>query len=379
MDDTSGNQGSTATGWNLFLFAVAISMVAVNWGFLRPAARQIEAMRQHITTLEKTVQVLSKQYGSAHKAMNLMEVLAQQGRECDGASDSLARISDLHDRLVAESRGLEAAHRAIADFTSMRDHLARNNKLTQEVVNALILNNRLHERLIATASQSEAAEAGLEQLTSLRNQLLQAVRSMEDTQPIVGEFDKLQNRLLNMAPITKQAIGVTDELLSMNETLAYDMSLIGPAKSTLSQMVEIHEMLNRETTDVEVSHQALDELVQLKNDVIATSNDTPKAIEALEQTVDLHAQFVEASRSFEQIRRWMSEVILMEPTIQRAVRTLEPITQLGTLRRMTHREIEYAAHMVRSLREQTSNSTSDVENDLPEMASKPSTETSGTQ
>jgi hypothetical protein len=138
-------------------------------------------------------------------------------------------------------------------------------------------------------------------------------------------------------------------------------------------------MLNRETTDVEVSHQALDELVQLKNDVIATSNDTPKAIEALEQTVDLHAQFVEASRSFEQIRRWMSEVILMEPTIQRAVRTLEPITQLGTLRRMTHREIEYAAHMVRSLREQTSNSTSDVENDLPEMASKPSTETSGTQ
>ena len=39
--DVAQRSGSSSFGWNMFLFAIAITMIAVNWGFLRPAAQQL--------------------------------------------------------------------------------------------------------------------------------------------------------------------------------------------------------------------------------------------------------------------------------------------------------------------------------------------------
>lgn len=91
MDDVS-YRDSSSFGWNMFLFAVAVAMIAVNWGFLRPASRQLDQMRVQIRTLEKTVEQLTAKHGSAEHATSLLTKLVEQSQRCDRAADGLARM-----------------------------------------------------------------------------------------------------------------------------------------------------------------------------------------------------------------------------------------------------------------------------------------------
>ena len=51
-------------------------------------------------------------------------------------------------------------------------------------------------------------------------------------------------------------------------------------------------------------------------------------------------------------RTWLTELVLMEPTIRRAMESLEPLTALGNLRRVSPDELRQAARAVREHREQ---------------------------
>ena len=83
--DTKYNHGWSTTeidehessrfSWNTFLFAIAMTLIIVNWGFLRPASRQLETMKRQVYSLEKTIAKLSQQHGAAYKSMNLLVVV----------------------------------------------------------------------------------------------------------------------------------------------------------------------------------------------------------------------------------------------------------------------------------------------------------------
>ena len=92
------------------------------------------------------------------------------------------------------------------------------------------------------------------------------------------------------------------------------------------------------------------------------------AIETLERTVDLTQQYQEAAQSFEKVRRWMTEVVLLEPTLRRAMQTLEPITELGNLRRISRDELLQAAQVVRDMRRAEVAKRSFTVKSVPEIA-----------
>ena len=186
MEDLARRDGSSSFGWNMFLFAIAITMIAVNWGFLRPASRQLDEMKQQVSSLEKTVEMLTNQRGSAREATSLLQLLSEQGKRADSAAAGLAEIQRLHNQLISEAQQLKSATIAINRFSDLREKVAQHSLLIDDAVLALSESNQVQEDLIDAGSTSSEADEALDQLATLRMRLLRSIGYLEEAAPIVA-------------------------------------------------------------------------------------------------------------------------------------------------------------------------------------------------
>lgn len=362
--DDYGNSEPSNFSWNTLLFAIAITLIAVNWGFLRPAGRQLTSMKEQISTLQNTVNQLSKEYGSAHNTLSLMDVLAKQGQLSNDAAESLARIADFHDRVLDEASQLQVSHQCLSRLADLRQGVEEHRQLIEATLSAIDQSKRIQDEVATLAIGASEAEVAIHRIDSLRNNMAEGAKRLDEVNPVLTQIDSLNAKLTSMAPDLRQADAIADDMVDLNCRLSAEGSTIASAASTLSDLIEMKHSIVAESNDLHKSQVAVQELIELKDDVLAEAENIPAAIESLEQTIDLHDQFARATQSFEQIRRWMGDVILLEPTIQRAMNTLEPLADLGSLRRMTREELKQAADFVRQVR-------SEQATEMPAVARKP--------
>ena len=362
--DDYGNSEPSNFSWNTLLFAVAITLIAVNWGFLRPAAKQLTSMKEQITTLQTTVNKLSNEYGSAHNTLSLMDVLSEQGRLSNEAAESLARIADFQDRVLDEASQLQISHQCLSRLADLRQGVEEHRQLVEATVTAIDQSKRIQDQVASLAIGAAEAEAAIQRIDSLRTNMADGAKRLDQVNPVLAQIDSINEKLTGMAPDLRQAESIADDMVDLNCRLTAEASTVATAASTLDGIIEMKQTISAESNDLPKTQVAVQQLVDLKDDVLAEAENIPAAIESLEQTIDLHDQFARAAQSFEQIRRWMGDVILLEPTIQRAMSTLEPLADLGSLRRMTREELKQAADYVRRVR-------SDQAVNVPAVARKP--------
>jgi hypothetical protein len=87
-------------------------------------------------------------------------------------------------------------------------------------------------------------------------------------------------------------------------------------------------------------------LLGLKRQVLAQTGDLADAVETLETAADLHQQFEDTVQSFDRVRRWMTEVLVFENTVERAVAAIKPLADLTNLRRLSPVELRQAARSI---------------------------------
>ncbi len=368
MDDVTHHQGSGGFGWNMFLFAVAVAMIAVNWGFLRPASRQLALMQHHIDALERNVKELTRQHGSAQRAVDLLALLAEQGRQSEQAASGLEKIQQLHQQLLAEAEQLPAANSAVSRLSSLRQDVVRSAGLIEQTRETLSATSDLQQRLVSSANQLRDADAALGRVSDMRTRLLQSVGKLEEAKPLVAKVDQVHQALVDSASLAQDAQSVTDDFVLMSKKLSDESGQTQRSQLVLDDLLDIRQKLDAQAGEMELSHATLDNLVQLKEDVLVQSENLTAAIETLERTVDMTQQYQQAAKSFDELRRWLTEVVLLEPTLRRAMQTLEPITELGNLRHISREELLQAAQVVRDMRRVEVAKRSFTVQSVPEVA-----------
>lgn len=348
--DVAQRSGSSSFGWNMFLFAIAITMIAVNWGFLRPAAQQLDDMRAQISSLEKTVELLNQERESGDESLNLLAMLKQQGKLSQEAAQGLAEIEDLHQKLIAASTQIDRADRVIQRMTTLQEKVSRHSRLLDDTVAAIEKSNAVQQDLIDSAAASTEAELALSRLSTLRMRLLRSIGYLEEAEPILTEVNRLHQSLLDTESLNQEASDVAEDLISLNKTLVNEGEQVLEAEFALNELIDLRTQLDAQSIDIDKSQDTLQGLVDVKDDVLAQTADIADAIETLERTADLTDQYQEATESFAAMQRWLTDVILMEPTLRRAMNTLEPISELGNLRRISQDELRQAAQVVRDMR-----------------------------
>ena len=193
---------------------------------------------------------------------------------------------------------------------------------------------------------------------------------MDATEQLVDEVSSLHRVLVNTAALHNNASEVADTLIDLSETLVDESESAEAAHVALTDLLDIRDTIVAQESEIAKSQATLEDLVQLKDDVLAQTDSIGDAIVTLERTTDLTDQFREASQSFDDVRRWLSDVILMEPTVRRAMDALEPLTELGNLRRVSADELRQAARVVRDIRQADLVRSQQQGDDATEVASK---------
>jgi DNA repair exonuclease SbcCD ATPase subunit len=284
--------------WCSFALGGIVTFLFVYIGIARPAALEMARLRFQIESLQQSVSAMVGQTEAATRTNSLLGLLTEQRQLTAAAEASVKQIQQLHHEIRGEAQRLGRAQEALEALSALAQDVSCVADEAQVSADALALIESLHARL-AQASES-----------------------------------------------TGDAQRSSDQLVALQEELIYYGHEFPSARASLDELCAVCELLHAKGDRVKTAHQRAESLVALKDGIIAQTRNLAGAIETLELTSDLDRQFHEAAALFGRFRAWMVELVLLEPTIERAMQTLLPLTELGNLRRLSDDQLRAAARTI---------------------------------
>ena len=155
----------------------------------------------------------------------------------------------------------------------------------------------------------------------------------------LDSIDSLRDRLVDLhcqATVADDSLNAIDAL---HARLGATQAANPAALASLDALVSIRDRLDDQGTGIQAAQDRVEQLIDLKNLAIAQTDDLPTATANLELMVDIQEQFERIAGTFGRMRLWIAEVVAFEPTFNRAMRTLQPLVELGNLRHMNANEL----------------------------------------
>lgn len=309
--------------WYVFLFAVTITLFTVYWGFVRPASRQLTKMRRYVTSLETSIAELNNQRVGAEATMALLEQLIQQGQLTDEATGALAVVQEFHHRVIHEASQLDSAEQALEHLADLRTEVARQSSLIDATQHALASLKELNEDVCRVSSETEEAKLAVEKLAVVRDGLIESMEQLDDVQPLISSIDVFHSRIAATRDRADSAQDALDGLINLGDQIEAQAASIIKAETTL------------------------DAMVGLQQKVLANTEPMATAIETLELATDVQLELRRAGDTFHGVKQMLTEMSLMQPQLDQAVQSLQPLRQLTDLRRLGIEDLRRVASVVR--------------------------------
>jgi hypothetical protein len=302
FEDTVPPRGTEANwglpGWCSFVLGGMFTFLLVYIGIARPAAQEVSLLKRQMSTLEQSVWEVAGQTDTAKNTNRLLSLLVDQKETTRQAATSLENIRELNQQLAAEAR------------------------------------------------RAENALATVQQLVALKNAIVDGADQTREAAEVVSATLSLQEQLADASTTAAQAAHSGARLLAMGTELNAAANDVESAQRTLTQIRELHSSIEERSADVATARLRVDSLLTMKDAIIGQTGNLADAIETLELTNDLTSQFRNATVTFENMRRWMVEVVTMESVLERAQNALEPLTELGNLRHLNVNQLRSIARTI---------------------------------
>lgn len=377
-DSQAAKDGKTLTqqqqfpNWGWFLSGLATGLMVLYVVATRPIAGQLTQLENQIASLERNMNRLVSKRGRATQANDLLSALTEQGRRAQDATESLKQIVSLHNELISQHTVTADAQRSLASLDELRSGALDVGERTTEAQQAIDALGELQEKVIAqyhsiTSAQqtlneiirlhklvlSEADEVGearraIEGLAELKTRSLAAGEEADRAEEVASKLVGTQQRLLRAANDVDQARAVGRGLAALKDEIlcGNDPAQIDEARAALGGLADLRQQLQTEGEEVAPARASLDGLVAIKDQVLARTSDLADAVETLETLGDLEHQLVASVQSFDRIRRWLVEAVLIEPAVERASTMLKPLIELSNLRRLSPADLRQAARSI---------------------------------
>ena len=320
-DDNYSRRSSN--NWYIFLFAVIITLFAVYWGFVRPTSRQLTKMRRYVTSLETSLAELNGQSANNEATMTLLNQLVAQGNKTTEATAALQEVRSLHQQIIHEASQLRSAQQALENLAALRTDVARQSSLVDATKRALSTLEELHNDVCQSAGETEEARLAVEKLNVVRDGLVESIEQIGTVNPLIVGIDGLQTRLA----------ATTDRATS--------------AQTALDQLITLGDKIEAQAASVKQADTTLDHMVTLQEKVISQTEPTAAAIETLELATDVQFEMRRAGETFNDMKRMLTDMTLMQPKLQQAMESLQPLVQLTDLRRLGAVDLREVASVVR--------------------------------
>ena len=349
---------------------------------------QLVAAQHTVVRLKNLQQEIESEAGKVNTSMvalqqlaQLQNTLASQRADFENASTALdsvialeCRVRDLGETVTTQTTTLDAAKSAIVNFGQLANQTIEQGQTIEPATAALIQLAQVRDQAIITGQKSDTALQAISSLASVTQaatlaseQTAVAVASIQglgDLQVAViarqdqtsaarvqlAEMAAVQQSLIDQDASTTTAATAVTSLTNLKAQIAEGVPGIEQAQTNADQLVVLNQTLNSQT-QVDTAKQNLTGLIQIEQSLAGQSRQIADSVESLQLLTGLQGEFNDQMAQLEEIQRGFTELLLMESAVARAVKMVQPLAELGNLRRNNEPEMRAAAREIVNRRE----------------------------
>lgn len=133
-----------------------------------------------------------------------------------------------------------------------------------------------------------------------------------------------------------------NQLLALRDSLRSSDDSTEQSQAHAKELLTLRDDLAANVEDTQIAHRHWASVRKLEADMKVAGGDIANAIETLELLTDLGTELRGQTQLLAGMRQMLAEFVMLESTIGRAMRVLEPLAQLKNLTRLSEAEVRAA-------------------------------------
>lgn len=335
--------------WGAFLVGLVLGFVAVYIVVAQPVLAQLEETQRQIVRLQSDFQPLLGARDSAWEANNLLSDLKAQQKLLTDARLTLGAIKQFRQEFADEARKLSETHQALNELTDLRNAVIDEHKLT------------------GTASAALAEMARIQHQLVEENELVPTTRgAVADLGQVKKDFEelvRLKQRLVEILPDIQTARSAAGDLMALKDQVISGAANSEAAQAQANKLIVLKDDLAAQAGDIGDAIHGLDSLLRMKDKVIEQTPHIADAVQNLELLSDFQEEMSEQVRALAHMRQVLVDFVMLETSLGRVAKLLEPLAQIANVRRLSDQEMREAARTI--LGNRTTRITNKLSTDLP--------------
>jgi hypothetical protein len=150
----------------------------------------------------------------------------------------------------------------------------------------------------------------------------------------------MKNQILEQTSDLDAATAAADGLLSLKDQVVGRGGNIGDAQQNADRLLGLRDRLAASAPQNDAADRSASLLIQLQKKLAGEKSNLPDALKAIETLIDIQHEFQDQVHALDGIRHGLMEFVLMENTVARAVRALQPLLELGNLRHLNEEQLQ---------------------------------------
>lgn len=340
--------------WGIFLVGVVIGFVAVYLVVAHPMFAQLSQIQGQMAALETEMESLVGARNQAWETGNLLSDLRGLKNQLRDARATVRDIRSLRQDLLEESRHTAAASEALGTLVKLQEFALEQQDHTSSALRSLEEMAQIEKRLVEEHAGAPRAEETLVDLDRVRNDL--------------KELLNLKSQLAENGTDLATAKSTAGELLSLKDQIVSKGQDTEQAHTTANRLFVLQNELRTQGAALPDAFSNLDRLVEMKDKLVEQTPTVADAVQNLELLSDFQVEFSDQIRALGRMREGLLQIVLMEGTLGRVAKVLEPLSQIANVRRLSERELREAARTILENRSTRISSKPELPGRLPHEA-----------
>lgn len=355
--------------WLMLVAGISVGFVGLHFLMARPMSREIERIHQNMAQVEQRMQDLVGARDEVWEANSLLSSLkAQQGQIVE-ARGALQSIRELRSDLIEEAVRNPQATASLESAARLQSQIIDQKPIVDAAEVSFERMASLQDQLKAEIESNKAASGALSEMIAIKNEIRLQADDLEQTKKTLGELVQLAEQLRQqtdgLAPANRSLEGlatlkagltkagenleaaqaVSDQLVSLEQRLVDGGQMAVTATERAEQLIALNKKLDG-TIDLAKSQQNLDGLLDIQQHLLVDSKSVADAIQSLEVLTGFQEEFVSQIQVLGEMHRNLVEISMMENTLSKVSRMMQPLAELGNLRRLGDDELRQAARLI---------------------------------
>lgn len=340
--------------WTTFLAGAAIGMVGLHLLSGRPLQQRLNSMESELGLVRSSLDAVAGARTDVEQANDLLTALAEQRSRLNSASASLAVIDRLSADVSVSSEQAEEAETALARLVTLNRNLVETGRRQDEAAAALAGVRGLQSRVVEIGADAEQALAQLKDarqalcdLNDLQQRVVETTGETDRARAALNAVTALQCDLAATDVSTTRARAAAERLIALNDGIAESAGRLSAAEQNAERLIALQDRLvSDERLEFLEAASNVERLIRIQAEIASQTDDLVDSITALELLDDFQDEFNAQAAGVQEMRRQLTELILLQTTIEQALEIVEPISELGDLRRLDTHEVREAARII---------------------------------